>query len=429
MRNRIIIFMAILSFSFANAQEKISLSLEDAQKYALEHNRTLKNASLEFQKAEASRWQSIATMLPQISASAEYDNMFGYKMDLGEFQISMPNSITYGATASVALSGAQVVAVQIKDISKKMADISQQKTEQQVTDQVKTLYYSALVLEKTAALLEENLKNLQKLLVFTQKSVDVGMAEQTDADLISVQVASMKTNVNATRRSLEMAYNSLRLQLGLDVDTNIELTQSIDELMGVDSSLAILNSSFDPENNFDFRLMQQNLQLAKKQVSAQKWAYAPSLTAFYQYTQKEYMSDEATMNSTPPNMFGVSLSIPIFSGGSRKKAVKEAALNFQQQLNTYEDTRESLIIQHRQLVYNLKSNFETYETQLQNLKVVQRVFDNIARKYEQGVASSLDVTNAGSDLIDAQNSYVQSLLQVVNARIELEQLLNVDNEN
>lgn len=422
----LIIGMTVLSLGGVRAQEKVSLTLEDAQKYALEHNRTLKNASLEVQKAEASRWQSIATMLPQISASAEYDNMFGYEMDLGEFKISMPNSITYGATASVALSGAQVVAVQIKDISQKMADISQLQTQQQVTDQVKTLYYSALVLEKTAALLEENLKNLQKLLVFTQKSVDVGMAEQTDADLISVQVASMKTSVNATRRSLEMAYNSLRLQLGLDVDTSIELTQSIDELMGIDSSLAILNSSFDPENNYDFQLMQQNLQLAKKQVSAQKWAYAPSLTAFYQYTQKEYMSDEATLNSTPPNMFGVSLNIPIFSSGSRKKAVQEAKLSFQQQLNAYEDTRESLIIQHRQLVYNLKSNIETYETQLQNLNVVQRVFDNIARKYEQGVASSLDVTNAGSDLISAQSTYVQALLDVVNARIELEQLLNAN---
>jgi len=139
------------------------------------------------------------------------------------------------------------------------------------------------------------------------------------------------------------------------------------------------------------------------------------------------MSDESTMNSTPPNMFGVTLSIPIFSSGSRKKAVQEATFSYEQQLNLFDDTRETLTIQHRQLSYNLKSNYETYETQKKNLEVVQRVFDNVSRKYEQGVASSLDVTNAGSDLITAQSSYVQALLEVVNARIELEQLLNVDN--
>ncbi|MGQ1889872.1 TolC family protein [Thermophagus sp. OGC60D27] len=427
MRKRIIIYaVGVLLFGSAQAQETISLTLAEAQNYALEHNRTLKNASLEVRKAEASRWQSLATMLPQVSASIEYNNMFDYSMDLGNFQISMPNSVTYGGTASVALSGAQVVGVQLKDISRKMSQITLEQTEQEVADQVKTIYYSALVLEKTASLLEQNLENLQKLFAFTQKSVDVGMSEQTDADKISVQVASMKTSVNTTRRSLEMAYNSLRLQLGLSVDTELKLSQTIDELMSMDNAVSLLQIDFNFDNNYDYQLLQQNVALAKKEVALKKWAYAPSLSAFYQYTKKDYMSDESTMNSTPPNMFGVTLNIPIFSSGSRKKAVQEATFSYEQQLNLFDDTRETLTIQHRQLSYNLKSNYETYETQKKNLEVVQRVFDNVSRKYEQGVASSLDVTNAGSDLISAQSSYVQALLEVVNARIELEQLLNVD---
>jgi outer membrane protein TolC len=430
MRNRIFVFMMVMVFfGTVSAQTNLNLSLEEAQAYALEHNRSLKNASMDVQIAEASRWQTLATLLPQVSANVDYSNMFGYQMNLGDFQISMPNSMTYGATASVALSGAQVVGVQLEKIAGQMADITLKQTEKDLADQVKTLYYSALVMEETVRLLEKNLEHLDQLMVFTERSVEVGVSEQTDADLLSVQIASMKTNINATQRSLEMIYNSMRLQLGLEADAEIALSETIDGLMSANAGISLLGEGFVLDDNYSYQLLQQNVALAQKQVTLKKWAYAPSLSAFYQYSEKEYFSDEATMNSTPPNMFGLSLNIPLFSSGSRQQAVKEARLGYQKQLNTFEDTREALIIQHRQLSYNLSSSYESFETQKKNMVVVQRVFDNISRKYEQGMASSLDVTNSGSELIAAQSSYVQSLLEVVTAQIELEKLLNIGSNN
>jgi len=406
----------------------LQLSLEDAQRHALEHNRSLKNAALEVQVAEARRWQTLATMLPQVSAKADYSNMFGYSMDLGQFKISMPNSITFNGTASVTLSGAQVVGVQLEKIAGRMADISLKQTEQEVSDQVKTLYYSALAMEETVDLLEQNLVNLEKLQQHTLRSVEVGVAEQTDADRISVQVTSMKTSLNSTRRQLEMIYNSMRLQLGLNVSTELALTQSVDDLMQVDNALALLDTEFVLDNNYNFQLLSENVALAQKQIALKKWEFAPTLSAFYQYTKVEYLSDELTMRSTPPNMFGLSLNVPIFSSGSRLKGVKMAQLAYQQQVNTYDDTREALLVQHRQLMYNLSSSFESYLSQKENMTVAQRLFDNVSRKYEHGMASSMDVTNTGTELVAAQSSYVQALLEVVTARIELEQLLNTDNQ-
>ena len=181
MQNRILVlFLAVISFSALKAQDSLQLSLSEAQTFALNHNRELKNASLDIKIAEASRWQALATMLPQVSLTADYTNMFGYSMDLGEFKISMPNSITFGATAAVALSGAQVVGVQMKKIAGDMADITHKQTEQQVADQVKTLYFSALVTGQTVELLEKNLVNLEKMKTYTESSVAVGISEQTD---------------------------------------------------------------------------------------------------------------------------------------------------------------------------------------------------------------------------------------------------------
>ena len=414
------LFMAITTV----AQEKVSLSLQDAQEYALAHNRTLENASLDIKRAEATRWQTLASMLPQVTAGLDYTNMMGYKLDFGAMVLAMPPSASFTVTTAVALSGAQIVSTQVANISKRMADISFLKSEQEITNQVKVLYYSALVTEETLELLRENLESMRKLHSISQRSVDVGVSEQTAADQLKVQVAGMESSINATERSLEMVYNSLRLQLNLDVNSEIELTQGISELMNVDAVSDLFREEFDVNNNYNYKLLKAGTDLAKKQIALTGWSGDPTFSIFHQYAKKHYFSDEMTMNMTPPNMLGISVKVPLFTSLRNTKSVQAARISYQKQLNTLADTEAALKIQHRQLVYNLKSALEQYRTQKENVEVARRVFNNIALKYEHGVASALDVTNSGTSLIVAQNSYVQSLLQIVNAQISLEQLLN-----
>lgn len=408
----------------AQESTRLELSLEQAQQYALDNNRTLANAALDVQKSQATRWKTIASMLPQISAQGDYSNFLGYTMDFGTMSIPMNPNGTLSVTAAVALSGAQVVAIQITKIAEHMADLSQKQSEQQVRDQVKTLYYSALVMEETVKLLEENLGNMEQLYNYTEASVKAGIAEQTDADQLLVQLATMQTTISSSRRSLEMVYNSMLLQLGLDVNTEIVLTDTIDGLLNLQTASELLTQDFNLENNYNWQLLNENVNLARKQVHSARWAYAPTLSAYYQYSAKTYFGKDEGMNMTPPNMVGASVSIPIFSSFSRLKAVKEAKFDYEKQLNTLADTEDALRVQHRQLCYNLKTAFETFNTQKQNIDVTQRVFNNISNKYEVGAASSLDLTNAGTNLISAQSSYVQALMELVNAQIALEELLN-----
>lgn len=425
-------FMALCLFggSFlatAQVQDTVTLvlSLDSAKQVAMEHNRTLKNASLDVQKAEAVRWQSIASMLPQVQTSVDYSNMLGYEIDMRGMIIPMPPSGVFGITTSVAISGAQVVSAHLGTIAMKMADISRKQTEQQIGNQVKSIYYSILAMEETVDLLQQNLANIEKLYETTQKSVEVGVAEQVDADQLSVQVATMQTSINATERSLEMLYNSMRLQLGIPADYPIALSQTLDELINFESALNLLAEDFIIDNNYNYQLVKENTRQAKQQLNLSAWSYGPTLSAAYQYSAKKYFTNEVgMMNMTPPNAISVSVSLPIFSSGKNFTTVKAAKLDYKKQLNTLADTEESLYIQHSELRYNLSSAFETYETQKKNVEVTQRVLNNISNKYEHGYASSLDVTNSGTNLITAQNSYVQALLDLVTAQIALEELLN-----
>ena len=422
----LLVLMTLVSFPlFAQVRpSRVSFSLAEAQQYAVEHNRTLANASIDIQKAQASRWQTIASMLPQVTASGSYSNMMGYKMDLGAMQLSMPPYATFNISTAVGLSGAQIVSLGIADISRKMADITLEKSEKEIANQVETLYFSALVTEETIRLLEENLASMRKLHAITQNSVDVGVAEQTDADQLQVQVATMESTIKSTQRSLEMIYNSLRLQLCLDDDVEIVLTQGIDDLLNLGTTAKLLAAEFDINDNYDYKLLKESTELARKQIALTGWSNGPSLSVYHQYNGRHNFSDEPTMNMTPPNMLGAQLNIPLFTFGKTYAAIKDARLAYKKQLNTLEDTELALNVQYRQLLYNLRSAIEKYEIQKQNVAVARRVFDNIAKKYEYGVASSLDVTNSGTNLISAQSSYIQSLLEIINAQVSLEQLLN-----
>lgn len=430
MMHKILIFsLAFFAVGQTFAQpQSFKLTLKDAQEQAIEHNRMLKNASLEIQKAEATQWQALATMLPQANVNLDYSNFMGYELNFGSMILPMNPSGNLVAQVAVALSGAQFIETQLSGIATKMAKISLQKTEQDIVNQVKTLYYSILIVDETVILLEKSLSNIKKLHQFTENSVKVGVADQTDADQLLVQVATMETTLSSAKRSLEMLYNSLRLQMGAEASTEIMLTQTIDDLLNIEGALQLLKADFVIDNNFSYQLVRQSADLSEKQIALNAWGYGPTVSAFYQYTKKTYFGKDEGFNTTPPNLVGASIAIPIFSSGIRYAKVREAKIAHEIQLNTLADTKETLTIQHNQLRYNLTSAFESYETQRKNIEVNQRILENISKKYEQGMASSLDVTTTGTNLLTAQNNYVQALLEVVTAQIELEELLNTDNQ-
>ncbi|MBQ6276057.1 MAG: TolC family protein [Bacteroidales bacterium] len=420
-----VLMLLSAAHSFAqNEDGALSISLKSAQDYAVEHNKTLKNSSLDIRKAEAAKWGAIASMLPQVSASLGYSNYCGYEMNLGPMSVSMPATGTLGITASIALTGQQIIGIQMAEMSKSLADITNQQSEDEIRYQVAKIYMSILVMQNTTELLERSLENLESLQETTQNAVDVGAAEQTDADKLMVQVLSLRTSISSTNRSLEMLENSMRLQLGCGVNTKLTLTQTVDDILKPEAILALQNETFNVENNYNYQLLQENSKLLKKQIDLKIMGYVPTLSAYYQYSGRTYFGKKEGFNMTPPNLIGLTLNIPIWSSGKTWSDVKQAKIEYDKFQNTIETTRDALLVQERQLRYNVTSNYETYEAQKLNLEVTERVFTNVSNKFEHGMASSLELTTASSDIISAQSNYISAVLNLVNAQIEFEQLLN-----
>ncbi|MBR1645014.1 MAG: TolC family protein [Bacteroidales bacterium] len=414
---------ALLTAARAQEAPHLQLSLAEAQQYALQHNYSLQNASLEVKKAEAARWQTLATMLPQVTANFDYSNMLGYKMEMGVMSIEMNPYGSLGVQAAVALTGAQVVGTMLSNLSIEMSNISRRQSIQSTYSNVKNVYVSILVMEQTVSLLDSSLANIERLAQTTLDAVRVGAAEQVDADKLAVQVASMQNSINSTRRSLQMLYNSLILQLGADVNSTLELTTSVDELLSVDTATQLLSRNFHIENNFDYQTLQKSADAAKLQVAMAWMNYTPTLSFYYQYSKRTYFGRDEGFNMTPPNMIGASISLPLFKSGSRMAAVREAKIAQQETANTIRQAEDGLRVQYKQLSYDLVSALESYVIQSKNLDVTKRVFDNMAEKYKYGRASSLELTNASTDIITAQSNYISAVMNVVTAQVAFENLL------
>lgn len=414
----------------------LNLSLQEAQDYAVAQNRSLKNADLAVQKAYATRWQTIASMLPSVDMSWAYQSMMGYEMEMrtgknpitGEemvTKIAMPDNGTLGITASIGINGQAIVGALLNNIAIDMQRLNLEQSEDNLRANVKSSYASVLVLEDVVKLLDSSLKNIEELAVMTQRSVEVGAAEQTQADQILVRVNTLKNNINANKRSTQLAINALKVLLNVPVETELTLTTPLGDLLSPEAVLALLGREFNIANNLSYQTLAKNVELAKTNVHMAGWAYGPTVGVGYQYSKKDYFGGKAGFNMTPPNALSVQVSMPLWSSGKRAAGVVEKKIALEEARNTFAETTDNLGIQNEQLRYNLQNAYETFTNEQENMSVTQRVFDNTSLKFQQGVASNLELVNASNDLITAQSTYVQAVLNLVNAEVELEKFLNL----
>jgi outer membrane protein TolC len=406
-----------------NAPESLTLSIDEAQDYAVKANRSLRNAELAVQQAYAQRWQTIAAMLPQVDASWGFNSMCGYKMEMAGMTIDMPNYSTLGVTASVGINGQAVVGAILNNIAIDMQKISLEQSEDNLRANVKTSYASVLVLQEVVSLLDSSLTNVERLAEMTQRSVDVGAAEQTSADQIVVRVNTLKNNINSNKRSIQLGINTLKVLLDVPVETELTLSSTLDDMLSGDEVLRLLGQEFLIEKNLNYQTLEKNVDLAKANVHMAGWAYGPTVGVGYQYSNQHYY-DDGGFRMTPPNAVSVTISMPLWSSGKRAAGVVEKKIALETARNTLAETSDNLAIQNEQLRYNLQNAFETYLTEKENMDVTQRVFQSTTNKYNYGAASNLELVNASNDVISAQSTYVQAVLTLVNAEVELDKFLN-----
>lgn len=426
MKKLLVVAMFAMSMPFGmKAQEQaategeLNLSLKDAVSNALQYSKQLAASKMDqdlyYQKVRETR----ASMLPQLSASLGYQTYFGKDLDLMGMKRKMEDQISLGAQASWTLAMQAMTGVKVAKIAETIVQQQIAATELDIKANVSDTYYSILVCERNIDILKENMKDLEDIKRHTENMFNAGACEQTDVDQIAITVSTLKNAIISTERTCETTKRMLLLQMGLPIDSKFTTSQKLDDLI-VESTVATMDSSkFDITNNLDYKTLELSNQVNEKTLALKRQAHLPTLTVAYQYSN---MLKGGFMNFDHVGV--VTLNIPIFSGLSRNAQVKQAKIEVERGKTNMALLQDNLNISDEQCRFELNSAIESYLLQQENLAVAKRVLDNYKNKYNNGVMSSLDLTQANTNYLQAETSFATACLDLLMAHTKLSKLYN-----
>lgn len=225
-----------------------------------------------------------------------------------------------------------------------------------------------------------------------------------------------------------ISYEMLNMTLGLPVEAEVILQEDLDELAMQYFDLALLEKEIPIEENIDYRIAENTAQSAEIQVKLEKAKALPSLTGFLNYGYQGY-SDEFTFLNSDQDYFGqsilgISLNIPIFSSGMRSSRTQQRQIEYEQALVELEQTENEVKRQINSAKSEYEFSLENYHTQKKNLQLAERIENKNQIKFFEGLASSFELSEAQRQLYTAQQELLQSMLDVIMAKVELENLLD-----
>jgi outer membrane protein len=337
-------------------------------------------------------------------------------------KLGVENDVSYNLLLTQLLfSGEYIVGLQASKTYRQLTEESYEKTNIELKEMVAGTYFSIVILEKNAELLKGTVDNLSNIYNDTKKSSELGLIEVTEADQIAINVKRTSNQLRAVERQVEFMYKMLKYQLGLSMNSEVILTEDIDGL--IDANLITLDNlyTFNLEDNIDFRLLSTQEKLNQLSLRREKSLYLPSLSAFYQYNDR---LERADFDFTMRHMVGVSMSIPIFNSGMKNAKVSQARIELEKSQLQKDQEAQALFMVADQARFDYLNAMETYQNEIDNFELSTRILENTTAKYTQGMVSSMDLTLANNQFLEAQLTISTAILDLLNAKIALDKAFN-----
>lgn len=397
---------------------EMRVDLSTAIDNAVSHNKQLQASALDretyYQKVREARSMG----LPQVNAQLTGTTYFNKALDFGGMQMSMPNSLTLAATASWTFAMQQVASVKVAKIAQRLTDLSVQQTELDVKANVADTYYAVLVYERNLEIVRKNLEDMREIAEHTAQCYDAGTVEKTDVDQININVSTLQNTVLSLQRGLESTKRLLVLQMGVDIATKVATAQTLDEVLA--ANMGVDSAKFDISQNVEYRQLLASREVGEQTVKLRKFAYIPTLTASYQYSNAikgGFMNFDHVGNLV--------LSVPIFSGFQRHSQLKQAQIDVRKTETNIRLMEDALAQNAEQYAFDLQTAIDAYNLQKENLDVARRVLQNYRNKYDHGALSSLNLTQANSNYLQAETSYASASLDLLMAQTKILKLYNL----
>lgn len=435
---------ALLFFSFSvfSQNETLVFSLEEAIDYAHSNNKLALDSQSDVRMAELQKWETTATGLPQISADISYNNWIEQQISLipAEFFGGMPGDfveVAFGTQQTVngtvtikqkLFDGSYLVALQASKVYLEISKNAKEKTLSELRKVVTNAYGSVLLAEENISILDANIAVLEKSITELQKVYENGLTEAENIEQLQLTLSGLVSarNYNAILKNL--AYEMFNLTLGLDINTSVNLTDRMEDLVVKVLLSPTETSNSSLENNIDFKIAVNNMRSNELLFKLEKSKALPTINAFinggYAGNNNHFNFLDRSQKWFGASLFGVNMSVPLFSSLGRSAATQKAKIGLEKSKRALVNTRQELKIKIKRAQNELAFAQQDLETKKQAQNLAKRIEEKNQIKFFEGLASSFELSQAQTQLYTAQKQYMEAMLSVLNKHIALDVLLN-----
>ncbi|NNK80756.1 MAG: TolC family protein [Flavobacteriales bacterium] len=439
--------------------QQLEFSLKEAQTKALELNRNAQISALEVEKAKRVVKETLAIGLPQINAEGSFQNFLDVPTQvLPDFispavydvlidenlvpdgsggtpgflpaQFGTEYTMSGGASLSqLIFSGSYLIGLQATRTYVEFSRIQQERSEMEVKESVAMAYYTALLAKDNTSILKESESTLQQMLIEVEAMYEVGFVEEQDAQQMRLTLNTLSDQVRNAERQEALTVQLLSYQMGLPISTAIILTDDLSALTKGDDVQSVLsNNEIDLNSHPDLRLNETNVLLSQLRVREQKSRYLPTLNGFFSYSQQAQRNEfnflESGEDWFPNTVWGVNLSLPIFSSGMKYQRVKQLEIELQEAELNREQAEAGLTLSAIQAKSDYLFAMDSYETAQENLGIARSIRDKTRIKYQEGISSSFELNEMETQYIDAQAKSIQATMSLLNALTSVRKAFN-----
>ena len=418
-----------------------AFTLENAIDYALENNRLSKNATSDLEIANAKKWETIATGLPQINAFIDYNNNLKQPVSLvpaeffggnpGEFaELSFGTKQTIDGSVTLSqllFDGSYMIGLASIKLYMDIAEKAKIKTDQEVKKATISAYGNALISQERVKILNKNLKNVKNNLDEIKKIYQNGFTELENVEQLTISYKSLKNSLDYAIKIEKTTLNLFKLIIGYDIEKEIAL---LDNLSGLTLKSFDLNKSsenFEIEKNIDYQLSLNNKKSQQTLLRLEQAKALPTLRAFL---KGGYDGNNESFRFFKPNQkwygysfVGVTMSVPIFSSLRKSAKTQQAKIEFEKSVIDYSESKKRILIELENAESEYQYALNSYNNAIENLKLAEKIERKNQIKFLEGLISGLELRQAQIQLYSIQNELLQSMLEVINKKTALEIML------
>ncbi|MEQ9442697.1 MAG: TolC family protein [Cyclobacteriaceae bacterium] len=448
------VVVVVLSFAFFNQSlaqtpEENTFSIQECIEYAGLNNKHVKIARIDERIAEQQTAEVRGRGLPQANINGSLEDRLKIPLlvipggipgsqsggDSGNGDNAEGQGIPLGYQYNSALTGE--VTQMIFDPSfwvglkaaKSSSQLYQQQTKQvseETAYQIASAYYQVIVVQKQRQLLQTNLESTESTLTTTQLQFENGVAKQVDVSRLRVNASNLTSQIAQAELQIKQALNNLKYQMGMPLDQSIALSDTALNFQNEKNALTDIPDDFY-KNRIDYQILQTNLALQKLDEKNNRVGYFPKLTAYANYGYQAqgadlglYATSENGWVDYTTASLGLRLSIPVFDGLQRHARIQQSKLKSQQLEENITLTHQAIDLETSNASSQYQSTLQRIEAEQQNVDLAQQVYEVTQLEFREGVGTSTDVVEAETALRQAQNTYINSLLDLYVARLDLE---------